>query len=120
MKIVINVCYGGFGLSNEARVALIEGKSKLVQKLELKKGEEYIPSLLRDEVCTEYDGAIWADDAEMHRDHADLIAVIEKLGEKANGKHAKLAIADIPDGVDWEIEEYDGTEHVAEKHRTWR
>jgi len=30
-----------------------------------------------------------------------------------------LKIVDIPDGVEWEIEEYDGMEWVAEKHRTW-
>jgi hypothetical protein len=26
---------------------------------------------------------------------------------------------DIPDDVNWYIEEYDGNEHVAERHRTW-
>jgi hypothetical protein len=25
----------------------------------------------------------------------------------------------VPDGVDWELSEYDGIEHVAEAHRTW-
>jgi len=48
-----------------------------------------------------------------------LIQVVEELGDKANGSCAKLEIVEIPDGVDWQIEEYDGNEHVAEKHRTW-
>ena len=48
-----------------------------------------------------------------------LIQVIEELGEKASGRCAKLQIVEIPDGVEWEIEEYDGNEHVAERHRTW-
>ena len=26
---------------------------------------------------------------------------------------------EIPDDVEWQIEEYDGTEHISEKHRTW-
>jgi hypothetical protein len=29
-------------------------------------------------------------------------------------------VVEIPDGVEWEIAEYDGLEWVAEKHRTWR
>jgi len=48
-----------------------------------------------------------------------LIQVIEELGEAANGRCAALEITEIPDGVEWQIEEYDGFEHVAEKHRTW-
>lgn len=41
------------------------------------------------------------------------------LGDKANGSCAKLQIVDIPNGTDYTIEEYDGNEHIAEKHRTW-
>ena len=29
------------------------------------------------------------------------------------------AIVEVPDGGEWELDEYDGIEHVAEKHRTW-
>lgn len=55
-------------------------------------------------------------------DRADalLVRVVEELGEAANGAHAKLAVVEIPDGTDYEISEYDGLEHIAEKHRTWR
>lgn len=53
------------------------------------------------------------------RDDKDLIAVVEKLGDKANGCCAKLGLVNIPDGVEFTIEEYDGLEHVAEKHRAW-
>ncbi len=31
-----------------------------------------------------------------------------------------MQIVEIPDDVDWEVMEYDGMEHIAEKHRTWR
>jgi len=31
-----------------------------------------------------------------------------------------LRIIEIPDGVEWQIEEYDGDEWIAEKHRTWK
>lgn len=48
-----------------------------------------------------------------------LIQVVEELAEKADGSGASLSVAEIPDGTKWEIDEYDGLEHVAEKHRTW-
>ncbi len=53
------------------------------------------------------------------RSDKDLIEVVEMLGEKANGSHAELKIVEIPDDVKWQIEEYDGSEHIAEQHRTW-
>jgi hypothetical protein len=49
----------------------------------------------------------------------DLVQVVEELGEAANGFGAELDVVEVPDGVDWEIAEYDGMEHIAEKHRTW-
>jgi len=49
-----------------------------------------------------------------------LLRVVKELGAKeASGGCALLKIITIPDDVEWEIEEYDGLEHVAEKHRTW-
>ncbi len=49
----------------------------------------------------------------------DLVRVVEELGDAANGDCAKLRVIEIPDGVSWEIDEYDGMESVAEKHRSW-
>ena len=59
------------------------------------------------------------DDREIARNSPLLIQVVEELGEEANGRCADLSIVEIPDGVDWQIEEYDGNEHIAEKHQTW-
>jgi hypothetical protein len=54
------------------------------------------------------------------RHDPDLVKTVEELGEQASGSHAKLEVVEIPDGVEYIIEEHDGNEHVAEAHRTWR
>lgn len=56
---------------------------------------------------------------ELERHDPRVIQVIEEMGEKANGAYAELKIVEIPDGTDYEIAEYDGNEHIAEKHETW-
>ena len=93
MKVVINNCYGGFSLS-EAGIA---------RYIELK-GTELTDNFY---------------DRDIPRDDAVLILVVEELGDAANGLCADLKIVEIPDEVDWYVEEYDGNEWVAEKHRTW-
>jgi hypothetical protein len=58
-------------------------------------------------------------DRDLARDDPDLVAVVEELGNRADGRHAELKVVDIPDDVNWYVEEYDGLEWVAERHRTW-
>ena len=91
-KVVINACHGGFGIS-----AAAESKYR------------------------ELAGIADADFRSRHipRDDEHLIAVIELMGRAADGGYAELKIVDIPDDVNWCIEEYDGREWVAERHRTW-
>jgi hypothetical protein len=48
-----------------------------------------------------------------------LVRVVEELGEEANGSFAKLKVVEIPDGVDYQIDDYDGVESIHEKHRSW-
>lgn len=59
------------------------------------------------------------DNREYDRHDPLLVQVVEELGKKASGKCADLKIVEIPDNTDYEIQEYDGNEHIAEKHRTW-
>lgn len=55
-----------------------------------------------------------------NRAHPLLVACVEALGSKmASGSCAELRVVEIPDGVEWEIDEHDGLERVAEVHRTW-
>ena len=113
IKVVINKCHGGFGLSHEAILRYAEIKGL---KLEVRETESNFRSL----VPYEY----WQDgeyfwDRYIHRDDPALIQVVEEMGELANDCHADLKIVEIPDDVDWYIDEYDGSEWVAEIHRTW-
>jgi len=41
------------------------------------------------------------------------------MGQAAAGSYCTLKVVEIPDDVQWQIEEYDGHEWVAERHRTW-
>ena len=91
-KVVINTCFGGFGLSDLATVAIAERKRIKVDDLHL------------------YDLA---------RDVYDLVTVVEGLGKLANDSYSALKVVEIPADVVWGIGEYDGVEHIYEMHRTW-
>jgi len=97
-KIVINGCYGGFGLSKAACDVLNA------------MGRRDSEGDLIDSHTFSYEG----------RDDADLVEVVETMGKAASGEYASLHIVEIPDDVKWSISEYDGIEHVCEQHRTWR
>lgn len=56
---------------------------------------------------------------EKNRDDPRLVKVVKALGRYVNGPYSNLIVVSIPDDVEWEISEYDGLEHVAEKHRKW-
>ncbi|MCG7407754.1 hypothetical protein MH117_09990 [Paenibacillus sp. ACRRX] len=59
------------------------------------------------------------DDIKLRTD-PDLIEAIELLGDAANSIVAKLKVVEVPDGVEIEVQEYDGFEHIAEVHRIWQ
>ena len=101
MKIVINGCFGGFSVSKAAAVFMAERGNKMA-----------MAELARE-------GAWYGFGFQEHRSDPDLVAAVEELGKKASGSYAELKVVEIPDGVEYQIEEYDGTEYIAEKHRTW-
>lgn len=100
-KVVINSCFGGFGLS-VAAIDLYHEKKELVYR----------------ENGKDYDKFDFEEDY-IERDDPVLVQVVEELGKKANDSCSSLRIVDVPDDVKWHIEDYDGMEHVAEDHRTW-
>jgi hypothetical protein len=115
-KIVISECFGGFGLSHKAYLRLKElGNACALSEADV--GEFY------------EDGSgpreSWGKDTDsfcdrIARDDSMLVQVVEELGKDANAWAANLCIVEIPDGVVWVIDEYDGSETIDEVHRSWR
>ena len=91
IKIVINACYGGFNLSNEAEKWLIENKNWNKDKSKWK-----------------YDRKNPDSPSPLRRDPRYRAAFI-----------SNLKIIEIPDDIEYDIKEHAGKEWVAEKHRTW-
>jgi len=134
-KIVINTCFGGFGLSPKALIYLIEMNSSLIVKSERDIDGFFSSGVFKRSlkdcgngyVSDSFSSIVLKDDAyysiesvDAFRDHPDLIKVVEELKEEADGSCAKLKIVEIPDDVDWEIDEYDGSEEIHEVHKSWR
>lgn len=99
MKVVINTCIGGFGLS------------KTAYKFLGLKWDNYGHGTT-EEIDYCYN--------DKNRASPKLVRCVEQLGEKANGTYARLKVVEIPDDVDWYIYRHEiGPEVIHEKHRTW-
>lgn len=115
MKIALNKDYGGFELSQKAYERLIE------------LGVEISKDRTSPEQCIhEYTG----EDIEFYgrysmylghdvRTNPLLIQVIEELGDDANNEISCIEIVEIPDDIEYEINDHDGIETVHEIHRIW-
>lgn len=94
MKMIINSCYGGFGIAGP-----------------LKEWEEQKNAGLDPDT----DWQKWYDlgDHE-NRTNPEAIVILEEYGTQAcSGPYARLKVVAIPDTVtDWQIDEYDGFESV--------
>jgi hypothetical protein len=112
-KIVINKCHGGFGLSDDA----VMRYGELAGLNLVKTTTNYGFSMFYKE--GRVDDALHFYEGHIERDDKYLVEVVEEMGDKACGRYADLKVVEIPDGAQWQIEEYDGWEHIAEKHRTW-
>jgi hypothetical protein len=135
MKLVINDTYGGFSISAEAleEYAKLKGIEKLywfdlpitkdyeVEQMprETRPERRSFPLSIAYTVPNPDDKTEAFSTRNIPRDDPDLIAVVEKLDRKADGDYARLKVIEIPDDIEWVIEEYDGLEWVAEKHREW-
>lgn len=103
MKLVINTCYGGFSISDAAiqRMAELKGLTAHCTVPPEQQENQQPPN------------------RPSNRADPALVQAVEELGDKAWGRYAELKVVEIPDGVKYEIAEYDGLEHVVEQHCTW-
>lgn len=115
-KIVVNACYGGFGLSHAAVMRYSELAGINLQAIEesghgLEYYRYYVDGIIDDDHRWYY--------GDLERTDPYLVQVVEELGESAGGTFSSLRIADVPDDVEWYIDDYDGIESVCETHRRW-
>lgn len=119
MKVAINRCFGGFGLSDEGFEELL--KRKGISFEFVKNESRFIGNTYyRAGHVGEEEHYLSPEEFTKDRNDYDLITVLEEMGNKAWGFAAEIAIIHIPDDAKWHISEYDGLEHVAEDHRTWQ
>jgi hypothetical protein len=137
MKIVINTCFGGYNISHEAMLAYCDLKGiqvwpeqddfywnywtvPLGMRVPHKPHEEFyaMPLAARKAYNDVYTAQIICR-SDIERNDPVLVQVVEQLGKAAWGDYSELKVVEVPDGVDWYIDEYDGKERVAETHRVW-
>lgn len=114
-KLVINSKYGGFYLSDEGveLYGSLKGLNLKKVKSEFHSGFSFYADGIED------DDHYFSVD-ELERDDPILVGVVTALGDKASTSLSQLKVIEIPSNVEFQIEEHEGLEHVAEKHRTWR
>jgi len=133
-EIVINNCFGGFGLSMLAELEYLKLKGKkayfykdgtLDKPFRRVNGDDsnmFFHTVTKDlgnSPTSEEVNKYYFSGRDIERDDENLIKVVKKLKEKANGDCAELKIVKIPENIKWHIHEYDGSEHIAENHETW-
>jgi hypothetical protein len=107
MKLLINVCYGGYGISDEAFELWAKKKNIELTKKTLEYGD-YGYYVDGDTIISEND---------IDRDDPTIIEVFEELGsERTSGRHGQLKLVELPDGCQYDITEFDGWESIGD---TW-
>lgn len=103
-KIVINACYGGFGLS-DAAVRLARKLSGNPKWMDITIKGEIGPNGRRSPYTTEVD-------PDEIRTDPILVEVVETLAGGASDEGAYLVTVDVKPGTRYRIRDYDGNEYV--------
>ncbi len=137
MKVILNKCYGGFGVSQEAYelYAKKKGIELFAYKLECENDKPiYRKTDTGSSIFTHVFTKDFGDCIELsddnsekyylyldrsHREDPVLIEVVEELGDRASGRFSELVVVDIPDDMEYEIDEYDGVEMLHQKVEKW-
>lgn len=137
-KVVVNRCFGGFGLSIEAQNLYAKKKGfelfhytqtkyersggiEEYKKIDESSDALFTYSFTKDlgDTISKFTSENYWYYGDIERDDAALVEVVEELGQKANSRFSKLEVVEIPDDICWKIDEYDGMETVEECHRSW-
>jgi hypothetical protein len=127
IEVVINRCYGGFGLSHIAVLNLFDAGCSHIKTMHLDKYFEKDSCVSRADhlrlcnIPTRNDLVFLDEHGRSAEDRtcSHLIAVVRELGTNANGQCAKLKIVKVPGNVNFSIDDYDGLETLEEVHRSW-
>ncbi len=120
MKIIVNKCYGGFGFSRKFIEAARERGAIWAQApYTVLPGEAYSDGSIKEGYDFDSYNPAASEGDETCRTSPIAIRLLEEMGEEANGRFSNLKIVDIPFGIEWEIDDYDGMETIREKHRSW-
>lgn len=114
-EVVINTKKGvSFNLSTKAQIEYCErlGIHYVVKPRTDRHSNDRFGSLVE----VDGDHQWWRD---LERDDATLIDVVKDLKNEAEGYDCNLRVIKMPADVDWVIEQYNGEEWIAEKHRIW-
>lgn len=104
MKVLINDCYGGYGISTLALSMYGERLSSSLGSFVVE--DEYTPRLLL------ADGSRISC-FDIPRNNPVLIKIFEEIGsEDFSGMCADVKLVEVPDGFKYSIDEYDGLEYI--------
>ena len=131
MKIILNKCFGGFDVSNEAYKLYAKKKNLnlylysseyIDHQFIYKKVNDTNNYLFKSFFIKDIGNNVSISNEDYkkyclyldseYRQDTTLIEVIEELGEKASGRFGDLEVVEIPDNYYYKIDEYDGLETI--------
>lgn len=138
-KVILNKCYGGFDVSEEAYKLYAKKKGlklymyeadfsqRPIKYTKVKKSSNIFTQYFTKDFGDSFVGiSICGDEYflnlnDEHREDETLIEVVEELGNKASGKMGELVVVEIPDEVakDYVIDDYDGIETLHQRVEVW-
>lgn len=137
MKVILNKCYGGFCVSQEAYELYAKKKGIKIFPYMIKfdngtgkcQKANDINSVITTYFTKDFGYFVETSDDDLkgkrfyldgeYREDPVLIEVVEELGDRASGRFSKLVVVDIPDGMEYEIDDYDGIETLHQKIEKW-
>lgn len=126
-RVAYNTCFGGFGFHEKAVQWVRENKDSLTDKYDKEDVEEIADSTLSGELYPDGSGpksenSTYIHGVDLSRDNELLVDIVSHETEytgRYNSDYSNLQVAEVPDGVDWIIDEHDGYETVEEASRTF-